>query len=293
VYRAIVYQWIETLRTDFDLAWYGDSLAAKCFLAYCRILPNHPMKLRICRWVAQNFFRSEISVRNNFGARLLIDPSDFIGHGIAFDGGYEPKSLACAMRVMNQGGTFVDVGCSFGLYAITLGSLPNVCGIAIDASYTALAKLHRNLLRNPTASVKTVNGALSRRLELHCFETPVETNSGTTRLAKSKELYSNSRFWVAGTTLQTVLDRLAKSEVKLLKIDVEGQELSVFEDFDWNGPFRPLNIIVECDPEVGNTVNDCFELLKAKGYEALTVEGKSIKYPGLPPEHNVWFRQSN
>ena len=90
--------------------------------------------------------------------------------------------------------------------------------------------------------------------------------------------------------LERVLERLTPSRIKLLKINVEGSEMSVFQGLDFNGPYRPENLIVEYYTALFPQATAVFECLQSNGYEAMTVEGKPIKEcKGLPGE-NVWFR---
>src|SRR6185503_12416660 len=86
--------------------------------------------------------------------------------------------------------------------------------------------------------------------QLQCFEVAAQRNLGSTRITNDESVESLTRFWVAGAILQEVLERLSPGRIKLLKIDVEGFEMSVFKGLDFKGPFRPENLIVECDLEI-------------------------------------------
>ena len=277
---------------ESGMLWFGDSFAAKIFLAYCRFFPAHRGKRRICRAFNAVLMKNELPIRSSHGARLRVDPVDWIGRTIAFEGGYEPRSLALAAKIMAGGGVFVDVGCNFGLYTCGIGILPSVRCIAIDASFNALAKLSDNLKLNPGANVTVVNCALAGENQIHCFDVPLEENLGTTRVTQKESGESSSRFWVVGTTLDSVLKRVDAGMVKLLKIDVEGFEMSVFKGLDFNGRFRPANIIVECDPVGFQTANESFEFLVSRGYQPMTVEERPLRTCLNLPEMNVWFRDS-
>src|SRR6266852_8944695 len=91
--------------------WQGDSLSARLFLVCFRMIPHFRGKGRALRWITSLLFDNELRLQSNWGMRLKISPNDFIGHAIAFEGSYEPKSLALAARIMSDGGVFVDVGC--------------------------------------------------------------------------------------------------------------------------------------------------------------------------------------
>lgn len=273
-------------------SWRGESFPTKVLLAGCRHIPYFRGKGRIFQWLAASILRGKLQVRNSHGARLRIDPSDYIGRTISYEGAFEPKSLALATAIMRDGGVFLDVGCNFGLYTMTLGVLPGVECIAIDGSFVALAMFQENRLLNPQIKIHVVNAALCGENRLLCFEVPPR-NLGKTHVTDvAHDEGRPSQFWASGVVLERVLERLTPSRIKLLKIDVEGSEMSVFQGLDFNGPYRPENLIVECCMAFPQAIA-VFEYLQSKGYEAMTVDGKLISECKDLPEDNVWFRSSN
>jgi hypothetical protein len=119
----------------------------------------------------------------------------------------------------------------------------------------------------------------------------VPRNLGTTKLIDAPTKASTTQFWVGSSPLQRILETLRVPPIKLLKIDVEGYELEVFRSLDFKGPFRPENMIVECDAEFPKAL-ECYHYLVGNGYTPLTIEGKPISNPADVPEKNVWFRSS-
>lgn len=277
------------MNRDMGTQWSADSLAARLFLAYCRYFPQHRGKRRVSEAMAATLLGGKLPVRTESGARLRLDPRDWIGRTIAYEGSYEAKSVGLAARLMGGGGVFVDVGCNFGLYTCAVGVVPGVRCISIDASFNALTKLSENLRLNPGADVTVVNCALAGDNQMYCFDVPQDGNLGTTRVSQNESGVSASRFWVLGTRLDGGLKRVNAGAVKLLKIDVEGFEVSVFQGLDFNGPFRPANIIVECDPRGFENAGECFNFLVSKEYTPKTVEGDSVSNCADLPEMNVWF----
>lgn len=271
--------------------WWGENWATQALLVGCRSTPHFRGKGRTFQCLAASFFQGHLYVRNRLGVRLRINPSDYIGRTISFEGAFEPKSLARATAIMQGGGVFLDIGCNFGLYTIALGALPGVECIAIDGSFVALAKLQENLQLNPGIKVRIVNTALCEKNRLLCFEVPNNGNLGGTHVTQEEHREGgDSHFWVSGVVLERVLEQLAPPGIKLLKIDVEGSELSALEGLDFDGPYRPENLIIECYTEIFPQATACFEYVLSKGYEAMTVDGEPIKVCNDLPEQNVWFR---
>jgi FkbM family methyltransferase len=273
-----------------ELVWDGDGLPTKLLLTFCRLLPHFRGKGRLFQWLAAHCFHGELLLHNGLGARLKIDPADYIGRTIAFDGNFEPKSVALALEIMKDGGVFLDVGCNFGLYTLCVGMLPGVECIAIDGSFVALSKFAANLNRNRGINARLVECALGAESGLVCFELADAQNLGSTRIADNADKAQRRGFWAAAVTLQSVLERLAPEQVKLLKIDVEGSEMVVFNGLDLDGYYRPQNLIVECYAEIFPQAKKVFEFLISKGYEAMTVDGRSVADCTDLPEQNVWFR---
>lgn len=271
------------------VVWGGDSIGARLLLAYWRRFPAHKGKQRLSRWIIKWMFRNEFRVRTAWGSRIMIDPNDYIGNRIGFTGGYEPKSVALAARIMAKGGVFVDLGCNFGLYSMVAGAAPGVECVAIDASFAALNKFANNLKLNPGVHATIVASAVSSERALNWFATPEHNNLGATRITEKRTNGDAQGFWMAGTDLESILRQTVTGRVRLLKADLEGFELTVFRNFDFDGRFRPENILVECDPTCFKNARECFEYLKQKGYVARNIEGTAVDSCDLLPELNVWF----
>jgi FkbM family methyltransferase len=276
------------------VTWDGKGLFSSALLFYCRKVPDHPGKLRLARTLGQFLFQSELPVMNkNLGVALTIDIKDYVGHAIVFSGGYEPASVARAVEIMRGGGLFVDVGANFGLYTVSVASLPGVRCLGIDPSYIALSRLNKNIALNGLANVELVNAALSGQAGLVHLTTPDDSNLGTTRINTSLQQSSCSRFWAGALTLQSVLEASTTSGIQLLKIDVEGHEYQVLQGLDWRGQYRPNNIILEFDPVAFNEATNAMSYLREQGYVPYTVNGVPLdNNVTTPPEHNLWFRDS-
>ena len=80
----------------------------------------------------------------------------------------------------------------------------------------------------------------------------------------------------------------------LVKIDVEGFEVQALSGLDFEGLFRPRHILMEFEPRFSactwRSTDEMQAFFASRGYEALTVHGRSLRDGDALPESNVWLR---
>ena len=224
--------------------WSADGLLSALFLAYLRNTPQHRGKGLNFK-IAARLFPQGVPLRDERGVRLQVDPLDFIGRAICLSGGWEPLSLALAHELMRSGGLFLDVGAHFGIYTCSLAKIPGVECIAVEANAASFVKLQQNLLKNVDVSVKSVNVALGPDRTIGIIENISPGNIGYTRVTEIPIVFANNVHLVAMMSLDELLSELSIQTIKLLKIDVEGQELGVLRGLDLTSCRAPENIIME------------------------------------------------
>jgi FkbM family methyltransferase len=274
--------------------WRGENWVARLLLGYARKFPKHRGKSRAFEALAGLCFPRGMALSENTGARICVDPLDYIGWEICFKGSFEPLSLALARRIMNGGGTFLDVGANFGLFSCSLAVLPGVECIAVDASPAAFLKLQENLRRNREAKITAVNVALGAERCLVSLVPARPGNLGTGHVADSRSA-GDHRERVMCTTLDELMGELNAGPIKLMKIDVEGHEPEVFRGLDFDAKYAPEHIISEycvLEGKISVEMEDGSRLLRAKGYEPFTVEGSAYTAGEPLPENNLWWRRA-
>ncbi|MES2604951.1 MAG: FkbM family methyltransferase [Pseudomonadota bacterium] len=266
-------------------AWRPVSFVGRLFKSYL-LMPEHPAKVRVETLLGKALFGSGITLQGH-GARLQLDANDWITRMLLEHGNYEQQSLALAKRLLNRGGTFLDIGANFGLYTCILGTLPNVGCIAVEPSAEMFLRLKRNLALNASIRVMTAHLALSADTMLVSFGSPDAGNKGMSRIMASR-----GEDLIACISLNRLLDHIKPGPVTLMKIDVEGHEMDILRAFDFAGPYRPANIIAEYVPAhdaARLSFADYCEFFRQQGYELLTVTGETIR-EGAIPEHNIWLK---
>jgi FkbM family methyltransferase len=278
---------------SLDADWVGVDLRSRAYLAYVRKFPNHPAKIRLARILSKALLRGDILVKHRLGSRIHVDPNDYIGYTICNSGAYERRSIDLAIQIMRNGGLFVDVGSNFGVFSFSVGALPGVTCLAVDAASKAICQLIANAELNPHVKITIVNVALNDQQGLVALELPFADNEGTMRISKATARNLHVRNWVGAMQLSGVLGSLDMGPIKLMKVDVEGVEMEVMSGLDFTGRFRQENIIVEHThflPEAASRLAKLWEFLRARGYEAKTVEGKPVSLDQPAPDLNLWWK---
>jgi FkbM family methyltransferase len=166
--------------------------------------------------------------------------------------------------------------------------------VSIEPHPSNFLKLRRNVRLNPSANVACFHLALSSKEELLDLEEINPGNSGTVRVYSADAYSTKETFTVAACTLQQVLENAKLQGVTLLKIDVEGFEFSVLEGLNWQGQYRPQNVLIEFSDYTarfgGSGRKSLAHFFLEKGYVGYTVQGQPLSPTESTVEDNAWFR---
>ena len=264
-------------------------------VAYGRAF-EHPSKIRIVRWLVRRLAGGRVRVRYAPGAVISIDPSDYIGWAIFRTGQYEPASLNLALRIVREDpGLFIDVGANFGWYTCAVGAIAGASVVGIEPDCENCALLRRNIALNNLQNVVVFNGAVGPDFAPIRIVRRARGNSGTVAVDLGDEQPGRPGDWVATFPLEELLKRVICPPARpvLIKIDVEGFERQVLAGLDFDGPFRPKNILMEFDRQLSawQSFGDLQSFVAARGYELLDVFGNPLHNCGAVPEQNVWARE--
>jgi FkbM family methyltransferase len=267
----------------------------RALVAYGRAF-EHPSKIRIVRWLVRRLAGGAVCVRYAPGAVISIDPSDYIGWAVFRTGQYEPASLSRALRIVREDpGLFVDVGANFGWYTCAVGAIAGASVVSIEPDCENCALLRRNIALNERQNPVVFNGAVGPDFAPVRISRRARGNSGTVAIDLGDQQSGRPADWVATVPLEGLLKRVICPPVRpvLLKIDVEGFERQVLSGLDFQGPFRPKNILMEFDRQLSawRSFGDLHSFFAAHGYELLDVFGNPLRDGGAVPEENVWARE--
>ena len=260
---------------------------------------EHPAKVRIVQWLVRRIVAGRVLVRYAAGAIVAIEPADYTGWAIFRHGHYEPASLRLALRIMaGDPGLFVDVGANFGWYTCAVAAIAGCSVVAIEPDCENCTKLRRNVELGNLRNVGVFNGAVGAQADILPTIKRARGNSGTVAIRTDDQQPDAPTDWVATVPLDALLKRIANPPTRpvLIKIDVEGLEPEVLAGLDFEGPFRPRNILMEFDLQLSERGWGSFDVMQAffhaRDYEILDVFGRPLRDPTVLPENNVWVRET-
>jgi FkbM family methyltransferase len=186
----------------------------------------------------------------------------------------------------------MDVGANIGQFAIAAGSLLRGSGvvIAIEPHPAICAELLRNRALNGLEStVIIVPTAIADRRKLAAFGIPSESNRGSSREVPEA---CADRVHVFTSSLRAVCEELQLKAIDVMKIDVEGAELTVLRSlFDGGADLRPRHIVCEyvCDAfDYRDERGDLMACLADEGYVIRSVDGMAYSPSEPLVECNIW-----
>jgi hypothetical protein len=213
---------------------------------------------RLRETVARPGAELRVPVGPGRGIRLEVNPGTTLH---VYAGTAELELWRHLRRLATPGTVCVDVGASEGWYALLLAKLTGARTAAIEFQPDHLARLRRNLARNP---------ALAQRVTV--IEAYVSSAvDGGRGIATLDALVADGRIPAPG----------------LLKIDVEGSELEVLHGaLGLLGSVRP-HVLLETHGLALERA--CGELLADNGYRVSVVSQRTVLREGRTTADNRWL----
>lgn len=141
----------------------------------------------------------------------------------------EPEAISFVIRTLREGDVAVDAGANIGYFTLLMSKLVGPTGLvhAVEPHPDTCARLKRNIALNDTGNVAVREFALwdcRRDLTLYtCFEPGLA----------SLRPYDG---WTGSRTVRTErLDSIVPVAPRLMKMDVEGSELTALQGASWIG----------------------------------------------------------
>jgi FkbM family methyltransferase len=203
----------------------------------------------------------------NFGeimSRMHVDGHSYLAN-VYVNGSYEPRLIRFLKRTIKGGWTCIDVGANVGYISLLMGQLVEPAGrvVAFEPTPSTYEELLANIRLNERYNIKAERLALGERcgpLKFHVGPRGFEVyNSAGIVSHPSARTKVFERITVQCETLDSYCEGRELNKVDLVKIDVEGGELSVL---------RGMENTLKANPNMILVLELADQTTKGFGYEA-------------------------
>ena len=203
-----------------------------------RLLPvGLPGKMRFARLISLAAQRKGPVTIHAAGLTLavpsLLEP---VAQSLVWNGVYEPETAAALKQHLGTAGTMVDVGANIGCFSLMAAHhwAPQGRVLALEASPTIHKWLAWNAAANPARNLTVVHAAVTNTSgETVSFYNAPENKFGMGSLTNR---FDSEALPVRTITVDDAVAAAGITQVDVIKVDVEGHELGVFQ-----GAVRTLN----------------------------------------------------
>ena len=242
--------------------------------------------MRAKQWLANR----KLFVRRLYkNVKVLIRPGEEISECVYVEGYYEPNQMYFLDHQLKPGAVFIDAGANDGLYTLFAAHKvgPQGLVISIEPSTREYEHLCKNIRLNDFKNIRTLRAAVSNVSGFAELKVAESSKSGHNTLSQSfyyKDTTLEAVEKINTTTIDEVTEADSISRVDILKLDIEGWELSALEGATRTlVKFRPLlmiEIICENGSAFGSNSGKIWEFLTNYGYQMKTYSSVN----GLPVE---------
>jgi FkbM family methyltransferase len=240
---------------------------------------KHPGKSRL-----HHFLRSAFQVNGDCnleverqGLRWYLNPSDFVQTHLYWTGEYEPWDSRHLCRWVRPGTVFLDIGANFGYYSISIASAMQGKGqvFAFEPCATTFSRLRTNIaLNNLEEMITPLPCGLADKPGFAFLEGD-SRNSGAATISHK----SNGEA-IGLDTLDQFGEKQGLSQIDIIKIDVEGNELRVLEGgrtmIVRHSPLMMIEFNSAALAKAGSSVTQLRDMLGGLGYQLLTAQREDL-----------------
>jgi FkbM family methyltransferase len=199
------------------------------------VVPTRGLRARLYRslsWPLGLRIHAETEVSVTDGSKMLVRTDDLVGRALAISGVWEPNITAAFKRSLGPGDVCLDIGAHIGYYTLLGAKVVGMRGhvYAFEPSPDAYRRLRANISLNRLENVTAVELAVGEQKGRSVLYEPSGTNSGLSTLDPSfaaKFAAPVRQFIVDVAPVTAVVPREEYSRIRVIKIDVEWQELEV------------------------------------------------------------------
>jgi FkbM family methyltransferase len=214
---------------------------------------------------------------------------------------YEPETSTLLMSVLRDGDTFVDVGTHVGFFSSLAASLVGDDGrvVSFEPEARNFRQLNEHVALNGFQNVQPVNAAVAAEEGHAEFWVNADNDGGHALWNVGKHGYNQlsrkkeDRRTVPVTTLDSQFSRNGAPTPKLIKIDVEGCELSVLKGAKSLLARRVPYVVCEINhfalEQMGTNETELRTFMAAHGYETNAMNPETGEIIPLMPDQRVIY----
>jgi FkbM family methyltransferase len=160
-----------------------------------------------------------------------LDLTEYVQANLYLYGTYEKPTLKFISKLLKEGDTTIDVGANVGLMSLIFAKCIGNSGkvFSFEPEPNNNAALLNNIKLNSFSNISVSNSALSNKKGVLKFYLSNDNNSGTHSLYYNSEKLSTDFIEVQALPFDEFIVGKNISDIKLIKIDVEGAEIDVIE----------------------------------------------------------------
>lgn len=213
--------------------------------------PEMPGKARLARkLLGRSLGARDVKISGRSGIEFITPGlRESVGFYLLVDGVYESALLDFMLSKLQAGMVFIDVGANIGSFTLPVAKNLGAGGrvIAIEPSPGIFPYLKRNVALNGLSNISLIQCAASNAdwQDVPFYEAPIESFG----MGSLGAQFHDRPIPVTTRTLDSILCEQGIDRVDLIKVDVEGFEVAVFQGAEklLNGPDAPLIVFEFCD----------------------------------------------
>ena len=228
-----------------------------------------------------NYLQNVDQVTGPEGVQLFFRNDDTIGESLRRYGEWARNEMNIFARYINTGDTVLDIGCNVGTHSMFFSNVVGPTGnvIAVDAQLAAIAVTSLTALIQNRSNVSALNLAVGEKAGQISFPVPdyaARENFGALKISNS------------GKVVQQIdIDRLSYDNLRFIKMDIEGNELSALR-----GAAKTIQLhkpTISCEILTNSLKDRIIDFLEQFGYQFEDLEIPAYN-PGnfLAGKHNIF-----
>jgi FkbM family methyltransferase len=233
-------------------------------------------------WLWDRYFwrTRTFTCRTKFGMQVTGNTQDLIQSFLYYFGTWEPNITSWVTSRLNPGDYFIDVGANIGYYSLLAARLVGERGrvVAIEAHPSIYSLLNKNVELNRLRNIRTVCAAAADKKGSVQMFLAEPSNIGGTSMFHNKRNFRSSGIETPALPLCDLLSDEEVRRARIIKIDVEGAELSVLRGLESVlGQLRPdAEIIMEVNSDAmaqaGESAQELLSIMRRRGFHAFRLE---------------------